>query len=127
MADILEHLVNSIYGKQPTQVSEQAPADLSYAAPLNFDMTTSDAQLIAKIVARGVDMAREAGTMFDQTTAAMDLCAAHCNGTPLKLLQLLMSCQDDFSHDFCGIGLHLDRRTGQFKHGFYPRFAVTKH
>ena len=121
-SNALEMLTASLYSKQADQTVTQ---DANLPA-LNFDMTREDSALIGQIVKRGIEMSVEFGTAFDHQTAAMDIAAAHCNGTPLKLLQLLMSSPDDFSHDFCGIGLHIDRRTAKFRNGFKPRFAVAK-
>lgn len=55
-----------------------------------------------------------------------DLMTAHCNATPLNLFQLLISSNDDFTHDILGIGLHIDRSNGKFFNGFEPRCVVKK-
>ena len=116
-------LTASLYGKQP----DKTPAPLEeYYPPLNFDMTVQDAALIGQIVIRAQELARDvAGALqFDHMMAAMDISTCHCNGTPLKLMQFLLCGDDDFSHDFCGIGLNIDRRNGKFFNGFKPRMAV---
>ena len=116
-------LTQSLYGKQPDKDPRMAGG---YSPALNFDMPQADTALIGQIVVRAQELARGvAGALqFDHMMAAMDLATCHCNGTPLKLLQLLMCSDDDFTHDFCGIGLHIDRRTGKFFNGFRPRMAV---
>lgn len=91
---------------------------------LNFTAAREDQELIGKIVARGIHLGQEFNVKMDHLTCAMDITAIHCNGTPLKLLQFLMSDNVDFSHDFLGIILHIDRNTGKLNRNFSPRFSV---
>lgn len=93
-------------------------------AEFNFNASPQDWALINSIVARGIEMGSRHGVKVDYMTAAMDLMTLHCNGMPLKLLQLLMSDESDFARDFTGIGIHIDRATGRLKNDFVPRFAV---
>lgn len=94
---------------------------------LSFTASGEDYILIGKILERGMEMAKDAGVQIDHMTAVMDIATVHCNGTPLKLLQFLMSDASDFAHDFTGIGIHVDRSNGKLKNGFVPLFAAAKH
>lgn len=94
------------------------------AVPLNFDCSDADMTLIKQIAARGCGMAKALGHRLDVKLAAMDIATVHCNGTPLRLLALMMSETVDFAVDFTGICNHLDRTTGKLYAGFKPRFAV---
>lgn len=90
---------------------------------INFNCSPQDGALIGQIVKRGIDMGVEYGVKLDHLTMAMDITTCHCNGTPLKLLQFLMSDPSDFSHDLLGITRFIDRKTGKMREGFSPRFA----
>lgn len=96
---------------------------------LSFDCSLNDKILIGKIVQRATEMASQAGVKegIDFMTLAMDITACHCNGTPIKLLQLLMSSPEDFSHDVTGIGRFIDRNTARLMNDFQLRFAENKH
>ena len=94
---------------------------------ISFDCSLEDAHLIKKIVQRGVEMSARYAVPIDSLQAAMDITAVHCNGTRLKLWQFYASDNSDFSHDFAGIGIHIDRETGKLKNCFVPRFADVKH
>ena len=94
---------------------------------INFKCSPQDQALIGQILKRGMDMARDFNVKLDHVTLAMDIVACHCNGTPLKLLQMLMSDPSDFSHDLLGITRFIDRESGKMREGFKPHFADTKH
>lgn len=53
----------------------------------------------------------------------MDIEAVHCNGTPLRLAEMIEADDFNFGHDVVGIGRHLDRTTGTLGNHFLPRFA----
>ena len=91
---------------------------------LTFECTSEDFYLIGKITQRCYEMAKAHGVEIDYMICQMDITACHCNGTPLKLLQLLMSDNGDFAHDFCGIGNNIDRSTGKLLNFFVPRFSL---
>ena len=93
---------------------------------ISFDMSDTDKELLAKIVVRGMEMAAIYGVEIDSVTAAMDIAAVHCNSCPLNLLHLLMCNNEDFSHDFCGIGRWIDRSNGALRNDFKPRNAKAK-
>jgi len=54
---------------------------------------------------------------------AMNISAAHANGNPLRLADLLDADALSFAHDVFGIDRHLCRDTGQLLHCFLPRFS----
>jgi hypothetical protein len=91
--------------------------------PASFVINTNDWYLIGQIVKRGVEMAAEHKVTVDFMTMQMDIAITHANGTPLKLLQWLMSDNSDFRHDFCGIGNTINRKTNKLMYGFVPIFA----
>jgi hypothetical protein len=53
----------------------------------------------------------------------MDVLAAHLNGCPMRLVELLNADDGDFVHDVCGIVMNLDRKTGKLENCFLPRYA----
>lgn len=67
------------------------------------------------------DAVGEAAAKFDEQTAAMDLMVVHRNCMPLDFFALLTSSDDDFTHDIFGVGMCIDRRSGQLTNGFMPR------
>jgi hypothetical protein len=54
----------------------------------------------------------------------MDIEAAHCNGNPLKLKELLEADDSNFMHDVLGIRRHINRKTGELEDCFVPRYAA---
>ena len=94
---------------------------------INFEVGHEDAEIIGRIAARGMDMARKVtGRRLgrDKLSYVMDITATHANGNPLRLGALLNADDANFSHDFFGIIRHLDRETGQLGGCFVPRFSV---
>ena len=87
----------------------------------NFDASVEEAHLIQQIVDRFKlafpDDNRPA--LFLQ----MDITACHCNGTPLRLVELLAAEESDFNHDVAGICKHINRRTGKLTDCFSPRYS----
>ncbi len=53
----------------------------------------------------------------------MDITAAHRNGCPLKLDELLKAEDFDFAHDVFGIRRYINRKTGKLENCFLPRFS----
>ena len=79
-----------------------------------------------KEIATIIAIAKRATAMqpkYDYTTCMMDVEATHCNGTPLKLQDLLETDNFNFAHDVFGIARHIDRGTGKLKNCFSPRFG----
>lgn len=54
----------------------------------------------------------------------MDISACHANGNPLKLDELLVAKEFDFTHDICGIAAHMNRETGKLEDCFSPRYSA---
>lgn len=86
----------------------------------NFKVTTEDAELIRKIVAR----ARKEDADLDVMSLTMDVTACHASGNPLRLAELLAADDFNFAHDVFGIMRHMDRESGQLVDCFLPRYSV---
>lgn len=112
-------VMHSLANHTTPQHSNDGPAH-------TFEMLDpTDLALIAQITKRVMELA-PADCGVDATIMMMDLAMVHTRGCPLKLMQLLMSSNDDITHDVLGIGLHIDRNTGKLRGGFVPRFSVRK-
>ena len=90
---------------------------------VRFNTTKAEFALIEKIAMRAVRMASDAGWDYAERDAQMDVSACHCNGTRLRLSDLLDADDFNFAHDVFGIRTHLDRNTGKLSDHFWPRFA----
>lgn len=93
---------------------------------IKFNTGPGEAEIIHQIVDRAMAMARKATNRapgFRPIDLTMDITATHCNGTPLKLRELLDAPDFDFSHDVFGIMRHINRETGQLEDCFLPRCA----
>jgi hypothetical protein len=93
---------------------------------IKFNAKPDEADTIAQIVDRALNTAQKLPGRrpgFRPIDLTMALTATHCNGTPLKLAELLAAPDFDFSHDVFGIMRHIDRATGQLGDCFLPRFA----
>ena len=86
---------------------------------IKFDVTKEDREIIENIVSRGFCKQ----IYKDRIDMYMDVTATHQNGCPLKLKELLAADDFNFFHDIYGIYNHLDRKTGELKNCFLPRFA----
>ncbi len=86
---------------------------------VKFDLNREERILIEDIVDRAIADDKS----LDRLDLTMDITACHCNGTPLKLAELLTADDFNFSHDVFGIRRHLDRTTGKLLNHFCPRFA----
>lgn len=106
------------------QLADKASVGVAPPA-MHFECPPQDMACIAAIVKRANEIGQQCAppVQFDTMVACMDIAAVHCNCVPLKLQQLLMSDTSDFMNDFAGIGLHIDRATGQLRHGWRPLFA----
>lgn len=99
----------------------------SNAFQLSYDCPPNEMKLLFEIGARAVAMYKAVAQRdVSAQDVIMDIATVHCNGKPLKLLQLLMSDNADFQHDIAGMRIHLDRRTGQLRHGWVPLFGELK-
>jgi hypothetical protein len=90
---------------------------------IRFDATKEDYALIEEIANRAIKAAISGGWVYEGSNARMDLTACHCNGNPLRLLDLLNADDFNFSHDVFGIQRNLDRKTGKLLNHFSPRYS----
>jgi hypothetical protein len=87
---------------------------------LNWNATRREMGQVVKII----DRIQKEGHQVDRSTLVMDLETVHCNGCRLRLGDMVGGRISDIMHDVNGISKHLDRKTGQLKKGFAPRFAA---
>lgn len=92
--------------------------------PVSFDTTQAERDLIKKIAARAVTIAKERFIKYSKQDCSMDITACHCNGNPLDLRKLLDADDFNFSHDVFGIARHIDRETGKLSNHFSPRCSI---
>lgn len=97
---------------------------------IDWDEATSEvlelAGKIAKRVGKEVaEIQEEEGKTipFDEGATAMNIVAVHISGCRLDLLGLLEARSFDLFHDVFGIGVHLNKETGQLENCFLPRYA----
>lgn len=102
-------------------------SDAKKIVALSFDVSPHEAAIIGQIVQRAIYNAHCAAVKLDHVQIAMDVTACHCNGTPIKLLQLLMADNSDFDRDIIGIGRNINRENGQLMNSFKLRFSEGKH
>lgn len=91
---------------------------------MNMAASTDEMRLIDAAADRAVALAKKAGVKYRKLDAAMDLTAAHLNGSKLDLLKLVAADDFNFGHDVFGIRRHLDRSTGKLGGCFVPRFSA---
>lgn len=91
---------------------------------ISFHVNKADHRTIVEIADRATTIARQVETEYSSVEAMMDITAAHANGCPLKLSELLAAERFDFVHDVFGIRRHLNRSTGQIEDSFWPRYAA---
>lgn len=60
---------------------------------------------------------------FVVTTLYIDLCKFH-EQHGLRLHELIVAKDGDFTHDVFGIYNHMNRETGQLEDCFWPRYAL---
>jgi hypothetical protein len=89
----------------------------------SFSTSAEDAKLIRLIVDRAMEHRGAVAAGLDRMCLSMDITAAHCNGNPLRLLELLNADAFNFTHDVFGIVRHIDRETGKLGGCFRPRFT----
>lgn len=90
------------------------PVDPSQRATLNFKCSPQEMALIVKCGARCYDIVFNGHHVpCDAMLQAMNLATVHCNGRPMKLLQLLMSDNADFIRDMGDIHHYLNTETGK--------------
>lgn len=90
---------------------------------VNWEVNQGDFKLIRKIVDR-YTAGWGGGKGYKPINLEMDLTACHCNGTPLKLKELLAADDFNFVHDVAGISRHICRDTGRLQNCFLPRYSA---
>ena len=104
-----------------------AKADVKERATLNFHCSPQDMALIVKCGARCYDIVHNGhGVECDAMLQAMNLAAVHCNGRPMKLLQLLMADNADFIQDMGNIHHWLNTETGKLPDSLVLLFQESK-
>lgn len=93
---------------------------------IKWSASREDLETMNKIAARAVELAKKLGVPYKRIDALMDVNAAHANGCPLRLADLLAADDGNFGHDVFGIRRNLDRETGKLGGHFSPRYAVRK-
>ena len=101
---------------------------------MNWGLTDRDEVLMGFIVARAVDDGLLKAALgrtprrSEIQSLAMDLRAAHLNGCPLRLADLLDAPEPHFGHDILGIRRFMHRTPGpmQGKLGGYFRLRFAK-
>lgn len=91
---------------------------------ISFKVTPADADLIGECVTRARALYVAHGHEVDKLSLTMDITAAHANGYPLRLADLLAADDFNFLHDVGGIMQHMDRETGLLLDHFSPRFSA---
>ncbi len=85
----------------------------------NLRTNHEETRTIAAIFCR----ARELEPLYDGLDGMMDISAAHLNGCPLDLDQLLAADDPNFLLDVVGIQRNINRQTGELDNCFAPRFT----
>ena len=120
--DQLPHEVQGQHGEKLVL----GAAELARRYPWMVGGDPRDYELIGKIVTRVHDIAREFAPdakLGDKSAMAMTLMHIHRTACPMELLQLLMSSNDDITHDVLECVKHWDRDAAQLLHGWKPRHA----
>lgn len=92
-------------------------------ADVSFNVTATERATIHAIAQRAFTIAKDFGCPRKAVDFAMDVTAAHANGNPLRLADLLAADDFNFIHDVFGIERHIDRDTGKLGNCFSPRFS----
>lgn len=96
---------------------------------VSFQTTEKEKAIVRKIHTRIHRLMTEHGKRISDDrlqTIIMDIVAAHCNGCPLRLAELLKADDFNFMHDVYGINNTIDRTNGQLQKFFHPRFSVSR-
>ena len=92
----------------------------------DFMASPEEFALIATIAARYEALCVKHGRkeLAVRTSLLMDIEAAHCNGNPLRLDELLVAPDGGFLHDIDGIIINLNRESGKLGNHFLPRYSA---
>ena len=91
---------------------------------VSFGCCERELKTCHRIARRARDMLLEHRVDRPVLDIMMDVVATHCNGSPLRLGDLLAANDFNFLHDISGIAKHLNRETGQLENCFRPRFSL---
>jgi hypothetical protein len=103
-----------------------------HPAEIRFDAGPRDLVTVRQIVRRALEPGTPLAAALEQMGTLspieleMDLVAVHMNVCALRLDELLLADEFNFSHDILGIRRHLNRQTGELGNCFMPRFATRK-
>jgi len=96
---------------------------------LSFKCSREDLALISKIMDRACapGFAGQPDALVqrhERMDVTMSLNACHSSGHPLRLAELLVATDFNFSHDVLGIARNIDPETGQLLNCFSPRYSA---
>jgi hypothetical protein len=89
---------------------------------VRFRATVDEWDIQALIAQRAALMASDSGMDYDAIAIHMDICAVHCNGNRLRLLDMLVARELDFFTEILNIECCIDRTTGKLGRGYVPHF-----
>lgn len=96
-------------------------------AILKWTATKEEHEHIMTLAKLTVSHAAKNGIVYRLQEAGMDITAAHANGNPLKLAEMVAAIgtenESDVLHDLFGIRRHIDRSTGKLGDCFSPRYS----
>lgn len=88
---------------------------------MKWKVSRKEMETICLIVARAQ---KECFPQRSKLNLNMDITAAHCNDSKLRLTELLKADNFNFAHDICGIVKNLNRETGKLENCFSPKFSL---
>lgn len=86
---------------------------------IKWNASKKEVTTITKIVKRAARM----NPNINHLDAHMDITSCHCNGSRLKLNQLLKADSLNFAYDVFGIFRNINRSNGKLDNCFVPRYA----
>lgn len=91
---------------------------------IKWSISRETMEIQHQIADRAVLMAKSIGIKYVKMDVIMDIDAAHSNGNPLKLGELLKADDFNFAHDVFGIRKNINRKTGKLENCFVPRYSI---
>jgi hypothetical protein len=89
---------------------------------VHFRASVEEWDIQALIAQRATLLASDSGMEYHAVAIHMDICAVHCNGNRLRLLDMLVAREHDFWTEILNIECSIDRATGKLGRGFVPHF-----
>lgn len=96
---------------------EVAMSSLTFAR-----LSPEEREAVDRIVTRAVALYRRGRITRERADIMIDISVVH-HKLPLRLLEMAEAPDFDLIHDISGINRHLDRKTGELRDCFVPRFA----